>query len=32
MKYVSLNGQVIATDQAVVSVMDHGFLYGMGIV
>lgn len=31
MKYVSLNGQVIATDQAVVSVMDHGFLYGMGL-
>lgn len=31
MKYVSLNGQIIATDQAVVSVMDHGFLYGMGL-
>jgi len=31
MKYVSVNGQIIATDQAVVSVMDHGFLYGMGL-
>lgn len=31
MNYVSLNGQIIATDQAVVSVMDHGFLYGMGL-
>lgn len=31
MNYVSLNGHIIATDQAVVSVMDHGFLYGMGL-
>ncbi|WCT56016.1 aminodeoxychorismate lyase [Paenibacillus kyungheensis] len=31
MNYVCLNGHITATDQAVVSVMDHGFLYGMGL-
>ncbi|WP_046216584.1 aminotransferase class IV [Paenibacillus wulumuqiensis] len=31
MKYVSINGVITPTDQAVVSVMDHGFLYGMGL-
>ncbi len=31
MKYVSINGVITPIDQAVVSVMDHGFLYGMGL-
>lgn len=31
MQYVSINGVITPIDQAVVSVMDHGFLYGMGL-
>ncbi|MEW4372801.1 aminodeoxychorismate lyase [Paenibacillus kandeliae] len=31
MNNVSLNGVITPIEQAVVSVMDHGFLYGMGL-
>ncbi|WP_151737927.1 aminotransferase class IV [Paenibacillus tengchongensis] len=31
MKYIGLNHQVIEASNAVVSVLDHGFLYGMGL-
>ncbi|WP_322908077.1 aminotransferase class IV [Paenibacillus sp. SGZ-1009] len=31
MNYVSINGVITPSEQAVVSVMDHGFLYGMGL-
>lgn len=31
MNNVSINGVITPTEQAVVSVMDHGFLYGMGL-
>ncbi|MWV47549.1 4-amino-4-deoxychorismate lyase [Paenibacillus sp. HJL G12] len=31
MKWILLNGQCIDAADAVVSVMDHGFLYGMGL-
>ncbi|MFD1883996.1 aminotransferase class IV [Paenibacillus wenxiniae] len=31
MKYMSINGVITPSEQAVVSVMDHGFLYGMGL-
>jgi 4-amino-4-deoxychorismate lyase len=31
MKYISINGVITPIEQAVVSVMDHGFLYGMGL-
>lgn len=31
MSYVGLNGSVVRQDQAAVSVMDHGLLYGMGL-
>ncbi len=31
MRYVSINGVITPIEQAVVSVMDHGFLYGMGL-
>lgn len=31
MKWIALNGQCMDADAAVVSVMDHGFLYGMGL-
>lgn len=31
MKWICLNGQCIDAAEAVVSVMDHGFLYGMGL-
>jgi len=31
MRYVALNGQLVDKEQAVVSVYDHGFLYGIGL-
>lgn len=31
MKFVGINGSVIEQDQARISVMDHGLLYGMGL-
>lgn len=31
MKYVMLNGQLTETTKAAIPVMDHGFLYGMGL-
>ncbi|MEF2968713.1 aminotransferase class IV [Paenibacillus sp. M1] len=31
MKYIGMNGAVIPTAEAVISVMDHGFMYGMGL-
>ncbi|MCJ8015049.1 aminotransferase class IV [Paenibacillus sp. KQZ6P-2] len=31
MRWILLNGQCMDTTAAVVSVMDHGFLYGMGL-
>lgn len=31
MKYIMLNGQLTETTKAAIPVMDHGFLYGMGL-
>lgn len=31
MKYVMMNGQLTETTKAAIPVMDHGFLYGMGL-
>lgn len=31
MNYIGLNGEVVPVAKAMVSVMDHGFLYGMGL-
>ncbi|CAM3100098.1 aminodeoxychorismate lyase [Paenibacillus sediminis] len=31
MNYIGMNGAVIPASEAVISVMDHGFLYGMGL-
>ncbi|GAB6992585.1 aminotransferase class IV [Paenibacillus pini] len=31
MQWIGLNGQIVPAASAVVSVMDHGFLYGMGL-
>ncbi|GGA50811.1 aminotransferase class IV [Paenibacillus physcomitrellae] len=31
MNYVGVNGRIVPTGEAMVSVMDHGFLYGMGL-
>lgn len=31
MKFIGLNGKVVPAAEAMVSVLDHGFLYGMGL-
>ncbi|WP_410772317.1 aminotransferase class IV [Fontibacillus sp. BL9] len=31
MKYIGVNGVPTPSDEAVISVMDHGFMYGMGL-
>ena len=31
MKYVGLNGAIVEEDKAVISILDHGFLYGIGL-
>ncbi|CAH0121547.1 Branched-chain-amino-acid aminotransferase [Paenibacillus sp. CECT 9249] len=31
MKYIGFNGEVVERDKAVISVLDHGFLYGIGL-
>ncbi|WP_068621765.1 aminodeoxychorismate lyase [Paenibacillus tuaregi] len=31
MNYIGVNGKVVPADEAVISVMDHGFMYGLGL-
>lgn len=31
MKYIGLNNKAVDAKDAVVSALDHGFLYGMGL-
>ncbi|RUT27748.1 4-amino-4-deoxychorismate lyase [Paenibacillus zeisoli] len=31
MNFIGIGGQVVPADKAVVSVMDHGFMYGLGL-